>query len=88
MFRRNNLILGILYGFVPPVLTWVIFAVLLKNEAVPMNKPAMPYLIAIGLNLLMLRFSARAYLDKTSNGIMVATFVCTLLIFVFKIYAR
>jgi hypothetical protein len=39
-----------------------------------MDKPAAPYLIAIGLNLILLRFSAKAYLDKTSNGIMIATF--------------
>ena len=80
--------LGVLYGLITPFLAWLIFAVWLKNEAMIMNKPAMPYLIAIGLNLLMLRFSARAYLDKTSNGIMIATFACTILIFLFKIYAR
>jgi hypothetical protein len=88
MFKKNNLFLGILYGFAPPVLAWLIFAVLLKNDAIMMNKPAMPYLIAIGLNLVMLRFSARAHLDKTSNGIMIATFACTLLVFVLKIYTR
>jgi hypothetical protein len=88
MFKQNNLFLGMLYGFVLPVLAWLIFAVLLKNDAVLMDKPAVPYLIAIGINLVMLRFSARAYLDKTSNGIMIATFACTLLIFVLKIYAR
>ncbi|MCO5933995.1 hypothetical protein NAF17_00460 [Mucilaginibacter sp. RB4R14] len=71
---------------IPPVLAWVIFVVLLKNDAVIMDKPAMPYLIAIGINLVMLRFSARAYLDKTSTGIMLATFVCTLLIFILKVY--
>ena len=88
MFKHNNLFLGMLYGFVPPVFAWLIFAVLLKNDAIFIDKPAMPYLVAIGINLLMLRFSARAYLDKTSNGIMIATFVCTILIFVLKIYTR
>jgi hypothetical protein len=88
MFKKNNLFLGMLYGFIPPVLAWLIFAVLLKNDAIMMDKPAVPYLVAIGLNLVLLRFSARAYLDKTSNGIMIATFACTLLIFVFKIYTR
>ena len=88
MFKKNNLFLGILYGFIPPVLAWLIFAVLLKNDAIMMDKPAVPYLIAIGLNLVLLRFSAKAYLDKTSNGIMMATFACTLLVFVFKIYTR
>jgi hypothetical protein len=88
MFKKNNLFLGMLYGFIPPVLAWLIFAVLLKNDAIIMDKPAAPYLIAIALNFLMLRFSAKAYLDKTSNGIMIATFACTILIFVLKIYTR
>lgn len=74
------------YGLIPPVLAWLIFAVWLKNDGMMMDKPAMPYLIAIGINLVLLRFSARAYLDKTSNGIMIATFACTLLIFILKIY--
>lgn len=77
-----------LYGFIPPVFAWLIFAVLLKNEAVIMDKPAAPYLIAIALNFVMLRFSARAHMDRTSNGIMIATFACTILIFVLKIYTR
>ncbi|RYU90725.1 hypothetical protein EWM62_08750 [Mucilaginibacter terrigena] len=86
MFKKNNLYIGMLYGCVAPVLAWLIFAVLLKNDSIFLDKPAIPYLIAIGLNLVMLRFSAKAYLDKTSNGIMIATFVCTLLIFVFKMH--
>jgi len=86
MFKNNNFFLGMVYGLVPPVLAWLIFAVWLKNDGVIMDKPAMPYLIAIGINLVMLRFSARAYQDKTSNGIMIATFICTLLIFVLKVY--
>ncbi|MES2267584.1 MAG: hypothetical protein V4520_12540 [Bacteroidota bacterium] len=88
MFKKNNLFLGILYGLIVPVLAWLVFAVILKNETVILDKPVTPYLIAIGINLVMLRFSARAYLDKTSNGIMIATFACTLLIFVLKVYAR
>jgi hypothetical protein len=87
MFKHNNLFLGMLYGFIPPAIAWLVFAVLLKNDAMIMDKPAVPYLIAIGLNLLLLRFSAKAYLDKTSNGIMIATFACTILVFIFKMHS-
>jgi hypothetical protein len=87
-FLKNNIFIGILYGLIVPVLAWLVFAVILKNGTVILDKPVTPYLIAIGINLVMLRFSARAYLDKTSNGIMIATFVCTILIFVLKVYAR
>jgi hypothetical protein len=87
MFKQNNLFIGMLYGFIPPVVAWLVFAMLLKNDAIIMNKPAVPYLVAIGLNLLLLRFSAKAYLDKTSNGIMIATFACTILVFIFKMHS-
>jgi len=85
MFKKNNLFLGILYGCAFPVFAWLVFSLLLKNSSF-LDKPAAPYLIAIGLNLILLRFSAKAYLDKTSNGIMIATFACTLLVFVFKMH--
>ena len=86
MFKKNNLFLGILYGCAFPVIAWLVFSLLLKNSSF-LDKPAAPYLIAIGLNLILLRFSAKAYLDKTSNGIMIATFACTLLVFVFKMHS-
>ena len=86
MFKKNNLFLGILYGCTFPVIAWLVFSLLLKNSSF-LDKPAAPYLIAIGLNLILLRFSAKAYLDKTSNGIMIATFACTLLVFVFKMHS-
>jgi cytochrome c oxidase subunit IV len=48
MFKKNNLFLGIIYGLIVPVLAWLVFAVLLKNETSYSDKPATPYLIAIG----------------------------------------
>ncbi|MET3978821.1 tetrahydromethanopterin S-methyltransferase subunit G [Mucilaginibacter sp. UYP25] len=86
MFKKNNICIGFLYGCVAPVLAWLIFAVLLKNDAIIMDKPAAPYLIAVLLNLVALRFAARAHLDKIAYGIMIATFACTLLVFVFKMH--
>lgn len=85
MFKNNNLYLGILYGCIAPFVAWLVFALLLNNESLIMNKPAAPYLIVLCLNLLLLRYTARNYHDKTANGIMIATFVCMLLVFFFKI---
>jgi hypothetical protein len=88
MFKKNNLLLGMLYGLVPPAFALLVFNYTLHNEAIIMDKPAAPYLRAIGLNLLLLRYYARNYLDKTSNGIMISTFVCMLLVFIFKMHIR
>ncbi|MBL4674866.1 MAG: hypothetical protein JKY70_01455 [Mucilaginibacter sp.] len=84
MFNRNNTILGIVLACLPPLVLWLIFVIFLKNDAIIMNKPAIPYLIAIGLNLIMLRYYARKHFDLTSRGIMITTFACMLLIAIFK----
>lgn len=85
---KNSLPLGMLYGFIGPALVWLVFNYILRNEALVMDKPAAPYLIAICLNLLLLRYTAKNHLDRTSNGIMITTFVCTLLVFLFKMQTR
>ena len=87
MFKRNNLYLGLVYGCTAPVMAWLIFACILHNEGMIMDKPAAPYLIAIGLNLLLLRYTAQNHLDKTSNGIIISAFVCMLLVFIFKMHS-
>lgn len=73
-----------LYGFIPPALVWVLCTYVLHNETFVMDKPAAPYLVAIGINLLILRFAAKSHLDETSRGVMAITFVCMILVFIFK----
>ncbi|MBD1392983.1 hypothetical protein [Mucilaginibacter glaciei] len=88
MFSKNSLPLGMLYGFIPSLLVWLLCNYILNNEAFVMDKPAAPYLIAICLNLLLLRYAAKKHLDEMSRGIMLITFVCMLLVFIFKMQAR
>lgn len=84
MFKRNNFFLGALLACLPPVIAWLLCAVTLKNEAVIMEKPAAPYLIALCINLLILRYYARKHFDATTRGIMVVTFAFMLLTVIFK----
>ena len=76
---------GIVTGLIFPAAAWLT-GYLLKNNTYIINRPAVPYFIAIGLNLIMLRFSYKYGADKTVRGIMLTTFACMLLIFVFKIH--
>ena len=85
---KNNLLSGILCGFAAPVIAFMLFNYVLHNEAIIMDKPAVPYLIAIGLNLVLLRYFFKKDMLKTANGVMVITFVCTLLVFIFKMQTR
>lgn len=84
MFKRNNFLAGILLACLTPLLAWLLFAVILKNEAAIMEKPATPYLLALCINLLLLRYYARKHFDATTRGIMVVTFACMLLTVIFK----
>ena len=88
MFKQNNLIAGMLIGSLLPLITWLVFGYWLQNEDLVMDKPAVPYLIAVGLNLLLLRYCLKKDLDKTGNGVMMITFAFVLVIFIFKIHIR
>ncbi|PAW95304.1 hypothetical protein CKK33_18070 [Mucilaginibacter sp. MD40] len=85
MFKRNNFFSGILLACLPPLMAWLLFAVILKNEAAIMEKPAAPYLIALCINLLILRYYARKHFDATTRGIMVVTFAFMILVFLTRI---
>jgi hypothetical protein len=85
MLNKNSMPTGIVAGLIFPAVAWLT-EYLLKNNIYIINRPALPYFIAIGLNLIMLRFSFKYGADKTARGIMLTTFACMLLIFVFKIH--
>ena len=85
MLKKNSMAAGVLAAWVFPAIAFAI-ASLLKNNVDIINRPALPYFIAIALNLILVRISFKKGLDHTAKGIMLATFVCMLLIFIFKIH--
>jgi hypothetical protein len=85
MLNKNSMLAGVVLGLIFPAIAWLT-EYLLKNNTYIINRPALPYFISIGLNLIMLRFSYKYGADKTARGIMLITFVCMLVIFVFKIH--
>jgi hypothetical protein len=85
MLKKNSLPAGILIALIFPAIS-IVAAYWLKTNIYLMNKPALPYFIAIGLNLILLRICFKKDLDKTGRGITLATFVFMVLIFVFKLH--
>lgn len=85
MLNKNSMLAGFLAGLIFPAVAWLT-EFFLKNNTYIINRPAVPYFIAIGLNLVLLRVSYRYGVDKTVRGIMLSTFACMLLIFIFKIH--
>jgi hypothetical protein len=85
MLNKNNMLTGILAALIFPAIACVM-AYLLKNNLYLINKPALPYFIAIALNLVLLRIGYKNGADKTVRGIILATFVFMVLVFIFKIH--
>jgi hypothetical protein len=74
MLNKDSVGAGLAAGSVLPALSWIVFDYLLHNDAIIMDKPAVPYLIAIGLNLVLIRYFFANDRQETINGIMIATF--------------
>jgi hypothetical protein len=85
MLKKNNMPFGILIGLVFPVMAFIV-AYLLRYNVYIINKPGIPYFIAIALNLVLIRIGSKKELDQTIKGIMLATFVCMIIVFLFKIH--
>ncbi len=76
---------GLLAALIFPVSAFAV-KYLLKNNIFILNKPAVPYLVAIALNLILIRFCVQKDMEKTARGIMLATFAVMVLVFILKTY--
>ena len=81
---KNNFGLGLLIGLIFPLLAYLFSEVFLHREIIE-EKPGVPYLIAVVLNLIVMRYTYKAAADKTGSGIMIVTFLVLVLVFIFKI---
>ncbi len=79
MQLKNSILMGLLIGLLLPAVAWVLFAKLYPTTVI-LNKPAIPYLIAIGLNLVIVKLCFKSHADQTGKGVMLATFVSMLII--------
>lgn len=72
-----------LLGALLPGIAWLVFGFLLHHDSF-LDKPAVPYLIAIAFNLMLLKYCYTHDMDRAANGVMMTTFAVTLLVFIFK----
>lgn len=84
MIKQNNILVGVIIGAILPMLTWIVFSYW-KPDLVLMNRPLLPYLLTIAINLLLIRWSHRSQADKLSQGIMISTFIFTIALFLLKL---
>lgn len=88
MLSKNSYLTGILLAIPLPVIAFVIATHVLQYSELLFNKPALPYLIAIALNLIMMRLFSAEGMVKTVKGIFIATFLITIALFIFKLHLK
>ena len=84
MLNKNSILAGFLIGFILPGTAYLLFNILYKNNHL-FYKPALPYLIALALNLFITRICYKKEADDTGRGVMLATFISMVLFIVFKV---
>jgi hypothetical protein len=81
---KNNVVVGMLIGLVLPLLAWIFSEVFFQRDIIA-NKPGVPYLVAVAINLILLKFIYKSNADKAGIGLLIVTFTAVILTFVFKI---
>jgi len=84
MSIKNNIAVGLLIALISPALAWAVAEFAFKNNILILNKPAAPYLIAIALNLFIIRYCFKNDNDQTGIGAIICTFIIMMLVFLFK----
>lgn len=68
-----------------PGITWIVFGWILKNQVVILNKPAIPYLVTVVINLFFIKYLFKKGLDQTGTGVILITFVVMFFAFLLQI---
>lgn len=88
MLKKDTYITGILLAFPLPAAAFVLATYAFQDTILVINKPALPYLAAIALNLIMMRLFGGEGMVKTVKGIIIATFLIMMALFIFKLRLR
>lgn len=81
------MLLGLLIGLILPLSAYFLDEVFFRNAIFP-SKPGVVYLLAAGINLVLLKYAYKANADKTGTGMFVVTFIVLIFVFIFKIKLR
>jgi len=85
MLKKDSYLTGILSAIPFPVGAFIAATYFFRNSILLFNKPALPYMLAVALNLIIMRLFAKRGSVKTVKGILIGTFLITLGLFIFKL---
>ncbi len=81
--NKDHFFLGVLIGTVAPMLAFL-FSEYSSLSGRLNAKPLMLYLIAVGINLLILRVLFRQEKERSGRGLVFITFFLALIVFILK----
>jgi uncharacterized protein YacL len=85
MLNKNSILTGVLLSTIVPIISLFV-AYLLRGNLYLMNKPALPYFIALAINLVMMRIIIDKGGDKTGRGIILGSVIFMILVFLFILH--
>lgn len=83
MFAKDSIWLGAILGFLPPALVYLVIGLMQRTNFYAGRNEVL-YLIAIAINLVLMRILHKKGREQIARGIMLTTFLCTLLFFWYK----
>lgn len=84
MSKKVQFVTGLLSGCVFPAIMWLIFGVLCP-KLVLLNKPAIPYLVSVCVNLFMMRYFVSKGKQTAAYGVMIPAFIIMIALFKLKV---
>lgn len=84
MSKKVQFVTGLLSGLVFPIIMWLIFGVFCKN-LILFDKPALPYWVAIAINLIIVRYFIRNSKELAAYVVLAVTFVLMIAMFMLKV---
>lgn len=84
MLKKDSYISGMFLAIPLPIAAFVLATYVFQYAALVINKPALPYLVAVALNLIMMRLFGANGTIKRVKGIMIVTFLIVVALFIFK----
>jgi hypothetical protein len=84
MLNKNNVWLGTVLGLVLPGIAFLLVEVVRANLSF-LKKADLLYIGCVALNMLIVKFYTKRYMEETARGIIASTFICAFIFFYYKV---
>lgn len=83
MLNKDNVWFGTALGLILPGIAFIIVELLKKNISV-LKSADLLYIGCVALNLFIVKYYSKRYMEATARGIIGSTFICAFIFFYYK----